>query len=253
MPRILMVVSFLSFLVGFWDPAQATEEKAPFLPGERLTFELRWTVIPAGEAVLEVLPVQTVNGIESYHFALTARSNAFIDHFYKVRDRIDAFADTAMNGSVLYLKKQHEGRTRRDIQVTFDRNDLKADYFRSGKKKKQIDIPSGTFDPLSVFYYSRWVNLSENMEIQRPVSDGQKSVIGRARVVRRETLTLACGEFDTFLIEPEVEEIGGVFEKCKDAKIQVWVTADQRRIPVKIQSRVAVGTFVGELVAAEGI
>jgi hypothetical protein len=44
-----------------------------------------------------------------------------------------------------------------------------------------------------------------------------------------------------------------VFEKSKDARIQLWVTADRRHIPVKIKSRVVVGTFVGELVTAEGL
>jgi hypothetical protein len=42
-----------------------------------------------------------------------------------------------------------------------------------------------------------------------------------------------------------------VFKKSKDAKLQIWVTADARRIPVKIKSKVAVGSFVGELMSVE--
>jgi hypothetical protein len=52
-------------------------------------------------------------------------------------------------------------------------------------------------------------------------------------------------------VEPSLEHVGGVFEKSKDAKVQIWVTADARRIPVKIKSKVAVGSFVGELVSVE--
>jgi len=33
----------------------------------------------------------------------------------------------------------------------------------------------------------------------------------------------------------------------------LWVTADKRRIPVKIKSKVVVGSFVGELVSATGL
>jgi len=47
--------------------------------------------------------------------------------------------------------------------------------------------------------------------------------------------------------------VGVVFEKSKNAKIQVWVTADKRRMPVKIKSKVVVGSFVGELVSATGL
>jgi hypothetical protein len=103
-----------------------------------------------------------------------------------------------------------------------------------------------------VFYYARFLDLKESMQIERAVTDGKKNVLGRATVVRRERLSLPSGQYDTYLLEPEVRYIGGVFEKNRDAKIQVWVTADHRRIPVQIKSKVAIGSFVGELVAAEG-
>jgi hypothetical protein len=55
------------------------------------------------------------------------------------------------------------------------------------------------------------------------------------------------------LVEPDLKHVGGVFKKSKNAKLRIWVTADARRIPVKIESEVIVGSFVGELVSAEGI
>jgi hypothetical protein len=75
--------------------------------------------------------------------------------------------------------------------------------------------------------------------------------LGRARVVKREKVTVLSGTYDTYLVEPSLEHIGGVFKKSKDAKLQIWVTADARRIPVKIKSKVAVGSFVGELMSVE--
>jgi len=51
-------------------------------------------------------------------------------------------------------------------------------------------------------------------------------------------------------VEPEIRHIGGVFEKSKDAKLNVWVTADERRLPVKITSKVIIGSFVAELISA---
>ena len=83
--------------------ADATAMSGPaFQPGERLTFVLKWTIIPAGEAVLEVLPREHMAGRDAYHFVLTARSNAFVDAFYMVRDRVDAWSDTVMHQSLLY-------------------------------------------------------------------------------------------------------------------------------------------------------
>ncbi len=86
-------------------------------------------------------------------------------------------------------------------------------------------------------------------EIRCPITDGEKFVIGRARIIKRETIKIDGKPYDTFLIEPDLQHIGGVFEKSKDAKIKLWVTADHRHIPVKIKSKVVVGSFVGELIS----
>jgi hypothetical protein len=51
-------------------------------------------------------------------------------------------------------------------------------------------------------------------------------------------------------VEPELRYIGGVFEKSKDAELNVWVTADEQRLPVKIKSKVIIGSFVAELISA---
>ncbi len=257
LPRVLLFLSVIAavFLTapGFCDNIKTQETDFPFRPGEKLTFVLKWTIIPAGEAVLEVLPLETVNGIESHHFVLTARSNAFVDQFYKVRDRIDAFTDMKMTHSILYKKDQLEGTSRRDVVVEFDWEKSQAQYSDFNTKLEPIDLTPGSFDPLSAFYFVRLVGLKTKLIIKRPVTDGKKCVIGKAAVIKRETIKLASGTYDTFLIEPEIEHIGGVFEKSKDAKIQLWVTADHRRIPVKIKSKVVVGSFTGELVSATGL
>ncbi len=247
------VVITAATMVGLIGNIEAGENDLPFYPGEKLTFKLKWTFIPAGEAILEVLPTETIDGVKAYHFLLKAKSNSFIDNFYKVRDKIDAYTDIEMTHSILYKKKQQEGKTNREVIVNFDWKKNKAVYSTLKETRPPIDILSGSFDPLSAFYFVRLFDLEKKSAIERPVTDGKKCIIGKATVIKRETLTLASGTYDTYLIEPEIEHVGGVFEKSKDAKIQVWVTADHRRIPVKLKSKVVVGSFVGELVSATGL
>ena len=223
-----------------------------FQAGERLTFVLKWTFIPAGEAVLEVLPRERMDGRDARHFVLTARSNAFIDAFYRVRDRIDAWSDEALERSLLYRKKQHEGNTRRDVTVFFDWEAKTAQYNNQGEVRKPIAIRDGTFDPLSIFYWFRKEELTVGGRIRRWVTDGKKHVLGQADVVRQETIAVPAGIFDTFLIEPDISHVGGVFEKSPEAKIQLWVSADHRRLPIKLKSKVIVGSFSGELVSMTG-
>ena len=260
--RMGMAVLWLifSFCMTIAAPVRASDTVVPlsaFNPGERLTFVLKWTIIPAGEAILEVLPLEHMAGRNTYHFVLTARSNAFVDAFYMVRDRIDAWAETNLNHSLLYRKKQHEGNSRRDITVSFDWDEMTAQYINRGNKgheaRKPIPISTDTFDPLSIFYWSRSIDLAAQNRIQRPVTDGKTHIMGIADIMRKETITVPAGTFETFLIEPDLSHVGGVFEKSPDANIQLWVTTDHRHLPVKLASKVVVGRFTGELVSMAGI
>jgi len=94
--------------------------------------------------------------------------------------------------------------------------------------------------------------LREGIELEAPVTDGKKCVMGKAKVIRRETIRVRGVAYDTFLVEPGLEHIGGVFEKSKNAKLLVWVTADEACIPVRVKSEVIVGSFVAELISVEG-
>ena len=247
---LLMVASAASESPGA-DPTQA------FKPGERLVYRLRWTIVDAGEAELNVRPMAAIGGKDAYHFNLAVRSNAFIDAFYMVRDNVDAFADTRLSRSVRYRKQQREGRTQRDITVDFDWETRTARYTKvekEGTEVKSTPLMAGSFDPLSAFFFVRSVPITgPGMVIERPITDGNKNVVGQVRVIRRQNITVRGKAYDTYLIEPDLKHVGGVFEKSPGAKIQIWVTADHRQIPVLLKSKVVVGSFVGELVEASGI
>ncbi len=98
----VFIVTGIITVCGFSTSIKAAEIDFPFYPGEKLTFQLRWSLIPAGKAVLEVLPMETINGIKSYHFVMTAKTNSFVDVFYKFRTRIDAYTDIKMTCTLGY-------------------------------------------------------------------------------------------------------------------------------------------------------
>jgi len=229
------------------------EGRMPFHSGERLTYELRWGIIPAGEAVMEVMPMRNKDGQEVYHFQLTAKSNEFIDMFYKVRDYINAYTDKDVNHSLLYTKDQLEGKTRRDITVHFDWGRMLANYSNFNREERTVDLVPGVLDPLSAFYFVRLSDLVENTMIECPVTDGKKVVIGRAKIGTREIIETKYGKIDSFLVEPELQHIGGVFEKSPEARMLLWVSADEQKYLVRMKSKVVVGSFVADLIRVETI
>ncbi len=250
---LLFLIIF--FITGYVFPCSAKNHTTgfPFSPGEKLTFKLTWCFIPAGEAVLEVLPIENISGIKAYHFVLTVKTNQFFDAIYKIRDRIDSYTDIDMTRSILYKKRQAGRKHKRDVVVSFNWDINEAQYSNFDKKRKPVSLLPGSFDPLSIFYYSRIFDFKKNFILQRPITDGKKCVIGIGEVIKRETIKLKSGKYDTYLLETELKDLNGVFRKSKNAAIKIWITADKRKMPVRIKSKVVVGSFVGELVAAEGV
>jgi hypothetical protein len=221
--------------------------------GERLVYQIRWMQIPAGEAVLETAAAGRFDGRPARHFIMTVRTNDFVDTFYKVRSRIESWTDAELTRSLRYRKQQREGNHRpRDERVDFNWSNRSVIHSNRNRTRAPLFVPPSTLDPLAALYFTREAPLRTGDEITRPVTDGKKIVTGRARVVGRERIQVPAGVFDTVMIEPDLRDVGGVFEKSPEARIQLWLSDDERRIPVRVHSKVVVGYFVGELTAMQG-
>lgn len=219
----------------------------PFQDNERLKFKIRWGLIPAGEVTIEVQPCTMIDNLPADHFVLTARTYPVVDLIYKLEERIDSYVYPDTSRSLLYKKKQ-TGNSQRDIIVTFDWQQGFVQYSNFGQKDEPIKLLPGTIDPLSALYFIRQQDLSSEIAIKRPVTDGRKLVMGNASILGRERLTLYGKTYETIKLEPDMQDVQGVFTKSKDAKMTIWVTADDRKMLVKLKSKVVVGSFVAELV-----
>ena len=142
-----------------------------------MTYEGRWGPIPAGEVTLEVLPKETIDGVEAYHFAMITKTNAAVDLIYKIREREDSYVDVNMTHSILY-KKREESKHPRDIVVNFDWEKREATRTNFGEKSPPIHILPGTFDPLALLFILRLQDFKENSVIEIPVTDGNTNYRG---------------------------------------------------------------------------
>lgn len=229
---------------------QAEEENKPaFEPGEKLQYSLGWQFIVAGYATLEVLPNTALNGQKIRNFSMKARTRKTVDHIFKVRDTLSSRAEYEVRRSHGFTKIQREGKTKRDVTVDFDWAKKKATYFEArGKKTRVIDIPENTLDPLSAFYFVRNQKLEVGKVIKGPMTDGKRTKEAEIKVVKRERIKVNGKKYDTFKLRPNLKDLGGVFEKSKKAKMEIWCTTDHRHIPVLMKSKVAVGSFKAELI-----
>jgi hypothetical protein len=246
---VLIPMMFLHFtLTSIGD--KAADRKIPFEPGEKLKYEGKWGVIPAGEVTLEVLPQQTINGIEAYHFAMTTKTNEAVDLIYKIRERQDSYVDTGMTHSVFY-KKKTESKHPRDENIDFDWDKQEAIYTNFGQTRPPIHILPGSFDPLALFYVLRTQDLKENSLIYIALTDGNLNMAVRAIVGKKDVIEIKGRMYDTIEISPSMETLdkfGKVINKGDHPQLKVWLSADEKKIPIKIRTSVGIISFDFELV-----
>lgn len=245
MPRFFLV--FPAFCILFSTYKLSFASKIPFEPGERLEYSMKWGFIPVGHATLEVLTKKKEGRESCYVLFFSVRTNAFADKIYKVRTEIKSVVNSAFTRSISYSKKQREGNTQRDIEVKFDYQNSKSVYKEKNKDPISIKIPDRVFDPLSIAYFFRLGTLRTGQATRIPTCDGKKIKEIIVRTGKRERVKVPAGTFYAYSTLPEMKNLSGVFKKSPDGILKVWYSDDSRKIPIKISSKVIIGSFTARL------
>jgi len=89
------------------------------------------------------------------------------------------------------------------------------------------------------------VKLDVGRSVFVDIFDSKKLWNVEVQVLRKEKIRTNLGEFDTVLIKPLMKS-EGIFNKKGD--MYIWLTDDVKRIPVRMQTKVAVGSIIATLV-----
>jgi hypothetical protein len=208
----------------------------PFHIGESLRFSVQYGPIHAGSAYLEVPAEQEIDGHPALLLQARAESNGFFSAFYKVRNRIQSYWDPDGGYSLRYVENRREGGFRAQDQVDFDYDKLEARY-RDGRS---YPIPPHVQDALSSFYYARTQSLPLGGSFVFDYHASRKSLPLEVRVLGRERVETPAGRFECVAIEPLLKA-GGIFKN--KGRLVIWITDDERRIPVLMRSKVTVGSI----------
>ena len=194
--------------------------------------------------------MREVKGENCYALSFKVRTNSFADKIYKVRTEILSIVSSDFERSVSYSKKQSEGRTKRDIKVDFDYNNSLSTYSDKSGNLIRLSIPPKVFDPLAIAYLFRLGDLRSGQEKTLPTCDGKRLRDIMVKTGKRERIKVPAGRYYSFGTIPEMKNLSGVFKKSPDGILRVWYSDDTKKIPIKISSKVVVGSFTASLVKA---
>ncbi len=229
MRRGLAIIAIL-----FATQLRAGTMDAIYNAGETLDYDLSWSRISGGAARMTIGPIYP----DRWRITSVAKSGTFFSHFFKVRDEIESVVSTRDFSTIEYHKVLAEGSKRKDELTVIDFKDNIAI-----RKGKAIPVTRPIFDPLSMWYYLRDLELTPGKVYTFTIIADGKIYTVAANVGKRETLTTPAGTFNTVVVEPKMEAEAGVF-KDEQRRLQIWFSDDARHIPVRIQSDVKIGSIV---------
>jgi hypothetical protein len=218
------------------DEARKRFAKVPWRIGEYFQFSIDWNGLNGGSSLMQVQNIHVVEGKSCYRIVTKAESNSFVSRFYKVRDRAESSVDAESLYSRRFVKRLREGGYKKDVDVRFDQEGRKARYANG----KAYDVAPGVHDVLSAFYYVRTRPLPDGATLVVPTHDNEKSYEMEVQVLRRETVEVPAGKFACVVVEPKLKS-EGIFKS--KGSILVWLTDDERRLPVMVRSKVPVGAI----------
>lgn len=219
-----------------------------FGSGEKLNYSVGYKFITAGRAVMQVADKQeTVSGRPCYPISFNVRTTSAFDKVFQVRDHYQTYIDVDGIFPWRFEQSVREGKYSRDFSAIID------------QRAHQARTTEGTFtvapfvhDILSALYYIRTLNLS-NVKKGQTLSlknfFGKETYDLKVRVLGREKVEVDAGTFNCIIVEPLVVE-GGLFKN--EGRIVVYLTDDDRKIPVKVSTKVVIGSIDGELTSYSG-
>jgi hypothetical protein len=228
----------------------------PFRVGEKVTFNVSYFNIVAGTITIEVKPMAEVNGLKSYHFEVSGRTNSFFSKIYEVDDKVTTYMSyddlTPLNLQISIKESKQLAETR----TFFDWKTMKASYWQkritkeNGETSKKLDwdlLPYSQ-NVVSAAYYMRVFKYDLGKKLAFRVADEGKNIIFSGQVLRKEKLETEAGTFDTIVVRPDIK-VDGEFKPVGD--ILIWLTDDDRKFLVRIESKIKIGTLVAKLKSIE--
>ncbi len=228
--------------------AKGQENNYAFKAGEKLTYKVyyNWNFVwlAAGEVTFEVNEDD-----RQYHFKAVGKTYESYEWFYKVHDVYNSWADKSTLLPRYSERSVSEGDYRIFERIQFDQNSRKATVWRATKRgdpetRTEHTVQERVFDVLSSLYFLRTLNFSDKpVGAEQPfrIFMDQEEYPLRLRYTGKEAnkRIRGLGRFNTLRFQPQVI-VGNIFSD--EAKMTVWVSDDENRIPLLIETPIAVGS-----------
>ncbi|MGK5081838.1 DUF3108 domain-containing protein [Bdellovibrionota bacterium FG-1] len=224
----------------------------PLWVGEKATYDITYFGMSAGDFTLELLPYKAIDGRKVYHVRGNAVSSKVFSLLYRLNDMVETFIDFDGLFSHRFHIVLDETKQARDSLELYDAQKKQTFYWNRWNHKARGYSETKEFSPiepfsqdsLSALYYLRTLPLVDGGVYSVPVVSEGKSWEAVVTVVRREEMRTPMGRVQCIVLKPETK-YQGMLKKQGDSYL--WLTDDDRRVAVRLEAKVRIGTVVSNL------
>jgi hypothetical protein len=266
---IRMVLVILAAVALAAAPAAQVEARLPsagsaFAAGERLVYRVEWNPpwylfflppMEAGEATLSLSEETSEPAQKSLKIVFTARSSGTLVKLtgMSIDDRFEFTSDPGTFCTRSVRKQVREGKRARDINYSYlpESGKLHLREVNVATQPNQVlrdqdyeGIPPCVKDLFSALYSLRRNQLETGSSTRVLVGDDNVVKEVEVRVGKKEKVSTPAGSFDTWQVDT-ISVIGGLFKGS--GQFQMWLSADDRKMPVKFEAKIYIGKVTGQL------
>jgi len=222
-------------------PAPPSAKPVPFAVGETLTYDVSWSsFVTAGTATMSIREKKPSFGSDVYYIVAEGRPTGLVSRlynlYYKVDTLLDIYTLLPQRASVF----SQEGKRQRIKTTIFNHRARKAQYEiqTTTLVKKELAIAPQTQDALAALYVVRAIPFKAGGKFSIPICDAGETYTAQIQAGTVETIATGIGPVRALRMTPTFPANGPAARG-----LTLWLSDDSRKLPVRMQVQVAVGTF----------
>ena len=207
----------------------------PFAVGEKLSYTAKLGMLTLGSGTLEVAAMDTVRGVESFRLRFRLKGKTM---FYSLDDVLESWIGATDLNSRRFVQDfvENDKATKRQYEIFPD-----SGFYREHGREASHPTPEDPLDDAAFFYFVRVTPLEvgKTYTYNRYFRKDKNPVT--IEVLKREKMELPDGSKVQCLVLHPIIDTKGLFSKRSETRI--WLTDDDRRLPVQIRTKFPFGTI----------
>ncbi|MCK9175574.1 MAG: DUF3108 domain-containing protein [Desulforhopalus sp.] len=212
---------------------------------EHLRYDVSWSGgVKVGELDMKITALDDVKGGYKVDVHVSTKGSV-LDLAYSIRDHHVTLLKGVEKLPFRSDLWQKEGRSyRAHREMIYDQEKHRVVYRKNGKQQGDWHIKGPTNDEFTSFLNSRLMDFVVNKPFIVPTFADKKRVAVKVTPLKKEKMETLLGKVNTVVIMPQLT-FKGLYEKQGDTVI--WYTADRCRVPVRVNSKIKIGSLTARL------